>query len=220
MGSGHSGCAESYFSNKCCIEGMCAGSSAQVQVFSTSQVVDLVLGQAVARGDYMAAERALDAGADPNTSEWIELAHAEKANDDCGPRLAEPPAVHYSRTPLMWACSHGRQDLITLLLTNGADASVEDARGWTALCYALAAGHVQIASTLFVDIQPLVSQEQQLKVVESKRPQILAQVRDEVADITIASEVCHAMNATLPSLLGKRPAKKIVPEDMRKRTSL
>mmetsp|Transcript_8232 Transcript_8232/g.14751 ORF Transcript_8232/g.14751 Transcript_8232/m.14751 type:complete len:222 (-) Transcript_8232:17-682(-) len=221
MGLGNSVCIDGQFGSKCCVEGICAGPSTEAKVFSTSQVVDLVLLQSVAHGDIQAAQRALDAGADPNTTEWLDLAHAEKAFDDRGPVAQENMPVQMpSRTPLMWACANGRQDMVTLLLSSGADPSAEDARGWTALCYALACGHVQLAATFFVDIQPFASQEQQLKVLETKRPQILAQVRDEISDVTIASEVCHSMNAALPSLLGKKPESKSVRVDARKRTSL
>mmetsp|Transcript_7421 Transcript_7421/g.17669 ORF Transcript_7421/g.17669 Transcript_7421/m.17669 type:complete len:218 (+) Transcript_7421:108-761(+) len=217
MGLGNSVCIDGQFGSRCCVEGICAGPSTEAKVFSTSQVVDLVLIQSVAHGDIHAAQRALDAGADPNTTEWLDLAHGENTPDD---RVSVAQVQSPSRTPLMWACANGRQDMVTLLLASGADPSTEDSRGWTALCYALAFGHVQLASTLFVDIQPFVSQEQQLKVLEVKRPQILAQVRDEISDVTIASEVCHSMNAALPSLLGKKPESKSVRVEARKRTSL
>jgi hypothetical protein len=40
------------------------------------------------------------------------------------------------RTPLMWACDRGHQDLVSLLLTSGADHSAHDSDGMTPLHYA------------------------------------------------------------------------------------
>lgn len=57
-------------------------------------------------------------------------------------------ATQHGQTALMLAVSHGRVDVVRLLLQCGADVNVQDADGSTALMCAAEHGHVPIVRLL------------------------------------------------------------------------
>lgn len=174
----------------CCTEIVCKTNVSDS--LSHSQVADVLLMQSVMRGDIAGVTRALNTGADPNTTEQISLG----LELDDG-RLRPKDAV---RTPLMWACSLGQVEIVRALIAGGADPSAVDERGWTALCFALGSGHVSLARELFEGVDQLRDRKRHLLVLQGKRPQILAHVRDEVANVKVASEVCQALNSAFEGM--------------------
>ena len=52
------------------------------------------------------------------------------------------------RTALHWAAARGRDAVIKVLVTAGADAKIGDARGWTALHCASLHGHIKACAAL------------------------------------------------------------------------
>jgi ankyrin repeat protein len=51
-------------------------------------------------------------------------------------------------TPLHWAVQTGREEMVTLLLSRGANLNVRDKRGWTPMRLARKTGKASIAELL------------------------------------------------------------------------
>lgn len=59
------------------------------------------------------------------------------------------------RTPLHWACAHGRTDVVEFLIESAnARVNVQDDAGWTPLMSAVSAGHVDVVSVLLSKYVP------------------------------------------------------------------
>lgn len=56
--------------------------------------------------------------------------------------------LQHGQTPLMLAVSHGREEVVRLLLVAGADVNVQDSDGSTALMCAAEHGHTNIVKLL------------------------------------------------------------------------
>lgn len=60
-------------------------------------------------------------------------------------KVLDSPQKHTGWTPLMVACANGHLDVVSLLLSSGADPKLRDARGWTAQEHAAFRGHLTVA---------------------------------------------------------------------------
>merc|ERR1712032_576558 len=82
-------------------------------------------------------------------------------------------------TPLMRACDFGHKDIVLYLLEARASPVQCDSHGWTALCYALGSGEVEIASLLLSRIDKKKSRVQKDTVARFRR-EIFAKCESEV----------------------------------------
>ncbi len=119
---------------------------------------DLDLFRAARSGDIEDAREALNAGADPNYVGQSFMTPLYLATA-CGHEhivhlLAERAATidlsHRDTTPLMVAAEKGNKKLVRYLLDQGADPTLEDGEGKTALHLARTEGHAGIAKLLAV----------------------------------------------------------------------
>merc|ERR1719436_2024357 len=101
------------------------------------ECLDVLLVQAVIRGELSDVKKALSSGAAVDTRADIVLNMGEK--DTTRGR---------GRTPLMRACALAFEDIILHLLDAKANLSRCDSRRWTPLCHALGAGEVDLCERL------------------------------------------------------------------------
>eukprot|EP00929_Paragymnodinium_shiwhaense_P007827 TRINITY_DN111734_c0_g1_i1.p1 TRINITY_DN111734_c0_g1~~TRINITY_DN111734_c0_g1_i1.p1 ORF type:complete len:274 (-),score=57.81 TRINITY_DN111734_c0_g1_i1:199-960(-) len=104
------------------------------------EVNNVRLLQAVMRDEVEIARRAIQDGADINTTVDFRIAMGSATG-----------VQRCSKTPLMRACEEGFGDLVLLLLESKANLVKRDERGWTALCYALSVGETDIARRVLDD---------------------------------------------------------------------
>lgn len=100
---------------------------------------NVLLVQAITRGDLLDVRRALRCGASPETAAHLRIGMG--LQPEFG-KAADTP------TPLMSACALGHLDIVHCLLEAGAMVGRQDLMGWTALSHALAAGEVGIFRAL------------------------------------------------------------------------
>lgn len=109
--------------------------------YDDATCADIMLVQAVTRGDVTDVQRALAFGADVNTKQNLKMASSSGRNDISAGK-------HTSRSPLIIACSSCYADVAEVLLQVGADPCIEDNAGWTPLFHVLAHGELELAESL------------------------------------------------------------------------
>jgi len=129
-------------------------------VFSDDQCADILLIQSVVRGDIGDVRRALLEGAN------IESRHGKM-------------------TPLMRACAFGHADVVECLVDARANITSRAFGEWTALCYALSAGELDIAFMLLEFLGDAA--EAQKDVARSYKGQILENCEASESEETLAA---------------------------------
>lgn len=71
-----------------------------------------------------------------------------KATDPDAASVVDVNAVSEAGPPLLWACGHGKESAVEMLLAHGADPNVPSEDGITALLTACAAGETRIVKML------------------------------------------------------------------------
>jgi len=160
----------------------CAASRA-LEPLSDKECADITLVQATLRGDVSDVKRALDHGASVNTTADITLRMGDP-NKKC----RKGKAKHV--TPLMRASGLGHEDVVETLLQARALPSQCDSHGWTPMCYALGAGEVEIARTLWKNSMPRLHRHKEIvrrlqadivaKCVNEAGPDAAAKVKHEL----------------------------------------
>lgn len=110
---------------------------------------NILLAQSVMRGDVADVVRALEMGADANTTVGIKIANMKMG-------FMWPAEISGNKktknicniTVLMRAAKFGYVDVVQALVDRGASPLLQDSRGWSTLCYALANGELQVAQHL------------------------------------------------------------------------
>lgn len=139
------------------------------------ECADVILVQAVMRGELMDMKRALSKGASVDTVAEIAL------------NMGIRDAKRIKRvTPLMRACDCGRDEAVSYLLMVRADPLKQDSRKWNALCYALGAGELSAARTL---LEETASTARQQKVVAWSHKELLLEMCEDSAGDEVAAEL-------------------------------
>ncbi len=99
------------------------------QLITAQNNLDRAFREAVKIGDEIAVAKALEAGANVDTTDVADREYARF-------------------TALINAAQNGRKELVTQLIAAGADVNAEDFIRWTALMYAARNGHTEIVAQL------------------------------------------------------------------------
>eukprot|EP00746_Dinoflagellata_sp_MGD_P165188 gnl/MRDRNA2_/MRDRNA2_94316_c0_seq1.p1 gnl/MRDRNA2_/MRDRNA2_94316_c0~~gnl/MRDRNA2_/MRDRNA2_94316_c0_seq1.p1 ORF type:complete len:191 (+),score=30.67 gnl/MRDRNA2_/MRDRNA2_94316_c0_seq1:126-698(+) len=141
------------------------------QGLSDQQVSDILLVQSTLRGDVDDVKRAIQMGANIETTSAINLKIGETyASDQAN-----------AQTPLILACQMGHQDVAELLVQKKAYLLAMDDKGWIPLCYAFAGGHLEIVKLLTLpdNCQTQLKFNRQQKIISDRRNQILSAMPQE-----------------------------------------
>ena len=103
--------------------------------------------EAAEAGNYASAQRLLAQGADPNAVATIKPSLVEQIRDMLHLRTG-PVAARDLRPALFWAIARGHNDIVKLLLDNGADVSRTDQNGLTVIYAAASWGNMEALQLL------------------------------------------------------------------------
>mmetsp|Transcript_61498 Transcript_61498/g.159703 ORF Transcript_61498/g.159703 Transcript_61498/m.159703 type:complete len:220 (+) Transcript_61498:71-730(+) len=133
------------------------------------ECADISLVRAVMSGDLDEVIKALEKGASVDTQAELNIFMGAKVSKGL-----------QGVTPLMRAASLGFQDIAKCLVRCRANPGRSDHRGWTALCYALAAGELGMQGVLLACADVLA--ERQICAAWKVRQQILDECEENVED--------------------------------------
>jgi ankyrin repeat protein len=154
-----------------------------------------LLWEALREGDVLAAQRAVENGADPDTDFAGETAlHWAVENDypslvrvlldhGCDP---SPHTAFYEHTPLHWAADHGHTSIAEMLIEAGAEIEARTNGGWTPLHTAVAQNASEVVGLLLekgadIDAQN-DSDETVLHFVQNTDPQLYTFLLENTED--------------------------------------
>lgn len=197
----------------------CIAGRGGLQPLTDEECADVLLVNAVIRGELADVRRALATGADPGTVADLALRTAEPQQQPPRPRPGtagppgRPPALAGHRsdgtTPLMRAAALGHADIVWCLLEAGASLEDRDCRGWTPICHALGAGEVELARALHSRCLAAGAADgaaaavlRQRQVLDARGPELLEHCAVEVGEA--AAELVRLELAAL-LLDGERP---------------
>uniref|UniRef100_A0A7S0B7T2 Uncharacterized protein n=1 Tax=Pyrodinium bahamense TaxID=73915 RepID=A0A7S0B7T2_9DINO len=164
----------STFIPRCDVGQECYGCDlSRTDALTDQECVDIMLSQAVMRGDLQDMQRALAKGAQVNTIADITL------NMGIRDRKRVKKV-----TPLMRACEYGHEEVVSRLLEVRADPLRQDTRQWIALCYALGAGELGAARRLISETNAVANEQKD--IVMSLRHSVLEQCEEDVGEEVVA----------------------------------
>lgn len=144
------------------------------------ECADVVLVQAVMRGDLEDVKKAISNGARVDTCAEIALFRG----------VRDQQRTKYV-TPLMRACDCGRDEVVSHLLRLRADPLRQDSRKFNALCYALGAGELALARVLLEE-SPHTAKMQQ--VAAWRQAEEIMEQCEEAAGDEVAQELRTALS--------------------------
>lgn len=112
---------------------------------------------AALKGHLAQARRLIERGAEVNMRGWTPLHYAATGDTDASLQLVRLMLTHHAyidaespnrTTPLMMAARYGRPAVVKLLLEEGADTSVRNQQGLSALDFAQQAGRTEAAGVI------------------------------------------------------------------------
>mmetsp|Transcript_26645 Transcript_26645/g.79483 ORF Transcript_26645/g.79483 Transcript_26645/m.79483 type:complete len:204 (+) Transcript_26645:75-686(+) len=138
----------------------------QVTGLTDKECADVLLVQAVTRGEIPDVQRALENGASIDTCAELCINMGEIA-----------PKKVVNVTPLMRAAALGHAEVIDILLEAKANPWRSDSHGWTPLCYALGAGELEVARRL-LQVVGEDKEEKQKAIAQKLQKQVIEQCEE------------------------------------------
>lgn len=137
-------------------------SQPNVDVQARNRQGETPLMMAALKGHLVQARRLIERGAEVNKPGWTPLHYAATGDTDTSLDLVRLMLTHYAyidaespnrSTPLMMAARYGRSEVVKLLLEEGADTTVRNQQGLSALDFAQQAGRSGAASLIAAHVR-------------------------------------------------------------------